>query len=82
MDKKPEALVIHMLALTELDRPCLDAVSLEEIPLDEGRPDRMVYWAERWRTRHSLVNLLREYWDVVAFGPEEMPSIDPMIMQH
>ncbi|KAJ8436957.1 hypothetical protein Cgig2_018904 [Carnegiea gigantea] len=41
LDKKPEALLIHMLSSTELNLPCPDAVSLEDIPLDEGRPDHM-----------------------------------------
>ena len=26
--------------------------------------------------------LLQEYWDIFTFGSEEMPSIDPVIMEH
>jgi len=33
-------------------------------------------------TRHSLVGLLQEYRDVFAFSPEEMPGIDPTVMEH
>jgi len=33
-------------------------------------------------TRHSLVKLLQEYWDVFAFSPEEMPGINPKVMEH
>jgi len=33
-------------------------------------------------TRHSLVAHLREYSDVFAFGPEEMPNISPNVMEH
>jgi len=33
-------------------------------------------------TRHSLVRLLQEYWDVFTFGPEEMPGIDLAVMKH
>ena len=32
-------------------------------------------------TRHSLVTLLQEYRDVFAFGLEEMPGINPTIME-
>ena len=33
-------------------------------------------------TRCSLVDLLREYKDVFAFGPEEIYGINPAIMEH
>ena len=33
-------------------------------------------------TRRSLVTLLQEYWDVVAFGLEEMLGIDLAFMEH
>jgi len=33
-------------------------------------------------TRSSLVSLLQEYRDVFTFGPEEMPDIDPVMMEH
>ena len=29
-----------------------------------------------------MLSLLREYKDAFAFGPEEMPSIAPTIMEH
>jgi len=33
-------------------------------------------------TRRSLVELLQEYRDALAFGSEEMPSIDPVVIEH
>ena len=29
-----------------------------------------------------MVKLLQEYWDVFAFGPAEMPGVDPSVMEH
>ena len=33
-------------------------------------------------TQHSLVTLLQEYEDVFSFKPEEMPSIDPAVIEN
>ena len=81
----PEA-VMTLLASAEdhgRSRP-EPTVEIEEIPLDDNRPDRVV------RVGHSLaptvkeaiVTLLRQYQDVFAFEPSEMPGIAPEIMQH
>ena len=39
-------------------------------------------WEIEASTRRSLVMLLQEYWDVFAFGPEEMLGIDLAFMEH
>jgi len=78
-------LVIHMLTSAESKRPRLEATSgNEEIPLEEGRPEFSVQFGQEREAsiRHYLVKLLQEYRDVFAFGPEEMPSIDPKVMEH
>jgi len=81
----PEA-VMTLLASAEdhgQSRP-EPTVEIEEIPLDDNRPDCVV------RIGHSLaptvkatiVTLLRQYQDVFAFEPSEMPRIAPEIIQY
>ena len=80
-----EALVIHMLALAEPNRPRLEVVDgVEEILLDVGYHDCTVQLSREMEaaTKHSLVNILREYRDVFAFGLEEMYDIDAVIIEH
>ena len=33
-------------------------------------------------TNHSLVKLLQKYLELFAFGPDEMPGIDPAVMEY
>jgi len=51
--------------------------------LEEERPDRTIQIGREIEaaTRHSLISLLREYRDVFAFSPEEMPDINPAVIQ-
>jgi len=48
------------------------------------RPGRTVHLGREIEafTRHSLGTLLQEYRDVFTFGPDEMPGIDPIIIEH
>ncbi|KAJ8434815.1 hypothetical protein Cgig2_033537 [Carnegiea gigantea] len=60
------------------------ADGLEVIPLDEGRFDYIVQFSREMGddTRHALVGLLREYQDIFAFGPEEMPGNSFAVIEH
>jgi len=81
----PEAMVIHTIASAEPERPHTEATDgVEQVPLEEGRPERTIQLGQEMTAvnRHSLVSLLREYRDVLAFRPEEMPSITPTVMEH
>ena len=58
---RAKALVIHTLSSVDPKQPCPEAVDgIDEIPLDEGRPDRTVQLGQEMEsaTRRSLVNLL------------------------
>ena len=57
---------------------------LEEIPLDNSRPD----WITRIGTlansmvRWALATFLKQNKDVFAWSHEDMPGIDPLVMVH
>lgn len=57
---------------------------VEHIPLDVSRPDRKVQIGKELgrEVKDSLVQLLKGYADVFAYGPEEMPGISPEVMEH
>jgi len=57
---------------------------VEHLPLEDERPECTVQLSHDIviEGRQSLVSLLREYKDVFAFEPEEMPGIAPTVMQH
>ena len=81
----PEAVMTLLASAEEHGRSRPEpTVEIEEIPLDDNRLNRVV------RVGHSLaptikeaiVTLLRQYHDIFAFEPSEMPGITPEIMQH
>ena len=81
----PEAVMTLLASAEEHGRSRPEpTIEIEEIPLDDNHPDRIV------RVGHSLaptvkeaiVTLLRQYQDVFAFEPSEMSGIAPKIMQH
>jgi len=81
----PKALVIHTLTSSEPTRPRPEATdAMEHFSPKEERPERTVQLGHDITTtyRQSLVSLLWEYKDVFVFGPEEMPSIAPNVMEH
>jgi len=76
----PEALVIHTLASTEPPRAQPEAANNVE-QLEEQCPECTVQQGRDITAvdRLSLLSLLREYRDVFAFRPEEMPtSLQPL----
>jgi len=80
-----EALAIHILTSLEPPRPRPEATGeVGQVPLEEERPERTIQLGEDIiaLNRQSLLSLLREYKDVFAFGPEEMPGIASTMMEH
>ena len=81
----PKALVIHTLTSYEPPRPWLEvADAVEHLPLEEERPDRTVQLGRDIAVDggQSLASVLRAYKDVFTFGPEEIPGIAPIVMEH
>ena len=81
----PETLVIHTLTSSEPLQPRLEVAHMvESLPLEEGRSERTIQLEHDITTagRESPVSLLREYRDVFAFGPEEMPGVTLTVMEH
>ena len=80
-----ETMTILPTSVEEHGRPRPEPVAeVEEIPLDSGRPERVVRIGNTITpsVREALISLLRQYEDVFAFEPLEMPGITPDIMQH
>ena len=57
---------------------------LEEIPLDNSRPDQTtkIGTLTSPHVRQVLMAFLRENQDVFAWSHEDMPGIDPLVMMH
>jgi len=80
-----ETMTIYTLTSVGFVRPRLESADgLETIPVDEGRPDCTAQLGCEMGddTRCVVVGLLWEYQDICAFGPEEMPSINPAVMEY
>lgn len=55
-----------------------------EIELDPGNPSRKVKIGQGLETifQTELINLLKEYADIFAWSPEDMPGIDESVAMH
>ena len=57
---------------------------LEEVNLDDARPERTtrIGTLASWPMRQAFTTFLKANQDVLAWGHEDMPGIDPLIMVH
>ena len=57
---------------------------VDKVPLDINLPERMVRIGSALThpIKEVIISLLRQYQDVFAFEPSEMPGIAPEVMQH
>ena len=57
---------------------------LEEVNLDDARPERTTRMGTlaSWPMRQAFTTFLKANQDVLAWGHEDMPGIDPLIMVH
>ena len=64
-------------------RPELTA-EIKEVPLDNNRPECVVRIGNALAppVKEAIISLLRQYQDVFAFKPSEMPGISSEVMQH
>lgn len=55
---------------------------IEEVALDESKPDQKVKVGNTLpkQIKRQLIKLLKQYKDVFAWGPEDMPGISPQLM--
>jgi len=80
-----ETMMILPASAEEHGRPRPEPMAeVEEIPLDSGRPKRVVRIGNTITSsvREALISLLRRYEDIFAFEPSEMLGIAPDVMQH
>ena len=57
---------------------------LEDIPLEEGNPEKFTKIGTRMeeKTKQDLVQFLRKSIDVFTWSHEDMPGIDPRVITH
>ncbi|GAA0173861.1 hypothetical protein LIER_27380 [Lithospermum erythrorhizon] len=57
---------------------------VEEVPFELGKADKTFRIGTKLLEEHKqrLITLVREYADVFAWGPEDMPGIDPTVDVH
>lgn len=70
--------------LRDSDKRPESAEQMEEIPLDESRPERVVKIGTGLtkEVRADVVAVIRKYQVIFAWGPEDMPGVDRSIITH
>jgi len=77
-----EALTICTLAIKDVGREAIDNEKSTTINDEHSRYNVRIECDKSELTWQRLFELLREYKGVFAFGPDDMPNIDSMVIKH